>query len=155
MRIYLVRHGEAVSGAEDPDRPLSPAGRKQAERMGNVLARLGVGPVRIEYSTKTRARETAEILARSLGAADRLAERDGLKPDDPTDPLSGELGAGGEDRMVVGHLPFLERLAATLLGGNPESVRIRFAPAATACLFRGLDGAWHLEWLAVPAMFEE
>lgn len=154
VRLYLVRHGEAVSGAEDPDRPLSPEGRNQAERTGAMLARLGVQPTRIEYSVKTRARETAEGIAEALGAMDRLSVRKGLKPNDPVDPLAGEFGEGGEDRMVVGHLPFLEKLAATLLAGSSEALRIRFAPAAAACLFRGPDGAWSLEWLAGPDLLE-
>ena len=42
MRLYLVRHGDAVSSDLDPARPLSAAGRAEAARMARFLAEAGV-----------------------------------------------------------------------------------------------------------------
>ena len=72
VRVYLVRHGQALSNL-DPAPQLSPAeldhltplGAKQSEAVGRALAGRGVASV---YSSPaTRARETADAVARALG----------------------------------------------------------------------------------------
>ena len=44
MRLYLVRHAEAVSGEPDDLRPLTAAGRETARALGVRLAARGCGP---------------------------------------------------------------------------------------------------------------
>jgi ribonuclease H / adenosylcobalamin/alpha-ribazole phosphatase len=72
VRVYLVRHGQALSNL-DPAPQLStaeldhltPLGAKQSEAVGRALAGRGVASV---YSSPaTRARETADAVARALG----------------------------------------------------------------------------------------
>jgi 2,3-bisphosphoglycerate-dependent phosphoglycerate mutase len=73
--LYLIRHCAAEGQA--PDAPLTGAGRKQAERLADVLHDAGID--RIISSPFRRARESIAPLARRLGLAvdidDRLAER--------------------------------------------------------------------------------
>jgi serine/threonine-protein phosphatase PGAM5 len=67
--LYLVRHGAYnEDDPRDPDvgKALIPLGREQAERVGRRLAHLGVKFDALHASTMTRARQTAEIVARSL-----------------------------------------------------------------------------------------
>jgi len=76
--IFLVQHGKAYTEAEDPERRLTPKGIAETEKVARHLAAAGVRPAEIIHSGKTRARQTAEILARHLGAPVR--EGEGLGP---------------------------------------------------------------------------
>jgi broad specificity phosphatase PhoE len=68
MSVYLVRHAKAGSRRkwEGPDdqRPLSDAGREQAESLADWLADEGI--VRIESSPFVRCRQTVEPIAGRL-----------------------------------------------------------------------------------------
>jgi broad specificity phosphatase PhoE len=69
--LILVRHGETAWNAEkrwqgQTDIPLSDIGRAQAKLLAPRLAKLGT-PSRILTSDLSRARETAEIVARHNG----------------------------------------------------------------------------------------
>jgi len=81
MELVIVRHGrpehiEEADGAADPD--LAEVGHRQAERVGEHLAALGVDV--IVTSPMARARQTAAPLARMLGiepvVMDGVAEYD-------------------------------------------------------------------------------
>ncbi len=79
MKLVLIRHGESLANAEGRlqghlDIPLSDRGHRQAERLGERLAPLGVGA--LYTSTLARARETAEIIGVRLGLT--LEERAAL-----------------------------------------------------------------------------
>lgn len=75
--IHLVRHGphddvtRILSGRCDGS-PLNGEGRDQAKRIGEALGGAGVGAV--ETSPRLRARQTAEIIARSLGVQIRITD---------------------------------------------------------------------------------
>lgn len=66
MTLHLVRHAEA-GPAPDEVRPLAEAGRRQAERIADLLTGAGVG--RVLSSRYTRCRQTIEPLAARLGVA--------------------------------------------------------------------------------------
>ena len=63
MRLYLVRHGDALSDSEDPKRPLSETGIEEAKKTGEFLKKAGEKPLKIIHSTKLRAKQTGEIIA--------------------------------------------------------------------------------------------
>jgi broad specificity phosphatase PhoE len=72
LRVYLVRHGQALSNLDPvPDLPpaeldhLTERGRRQAEAAGRALA--GRGVTSVLTSPASRARETADAMARTLG----------------------------------------------------------------------------------------
>lgn len=68
MQLFIVRHGECaaqVTGAHDPDSPLTARGRRQVALVGAALARDGV--TAILSSPLVRALETAQIAAAALG----------------------------------------------------------------------------------------
>ena len=78
MRIYLVRHGDAVpeeDAGSDRDRWLSARGREAARILGRLLREQRVEPDAIVCSPLPRAVQTAELLAASLDflGADRVA----------------------------------------------------------------------------------
>ena len=153
MRLYLVRHGDALSAAEDPERPLSPRGRDDARRMAEALGRAGVRVREIRHSGKARAARTAEILAKHVGLAEPVAAP-GLAPNAPVEPLVDEIETRTADLMIVGHLPFLALLASRLLAGDTVVVLVEFESAAASCLERDLRGVWSLVWLLPPSLVQ-
>ncbi len=55
--------------------------------------------------------------------------------------------------MVVGHLPFMGRLASRLVAGSEEANVAAFQPGTVACLERADDGGgWALAWMVRPEL---
>lgn len=151
MRVYLVRHGEAVPESEDSSRPLSSAGRSEVEHMASHLASIRSlrDPVVIQHSGKLRALQTADIIAISIGAASAPEAARGLAPGDALEPALDMISTTEGNLMLVGHLPHIGRLAAHLLTGDPDRPLLYFKTATVACLV-GERGQWSLEWMLSP-----
>ncbi len=150
MRLYLVRHGEAVDEEVDPQRPLSPRGRHGVERVGRFLISLSITVDAVWHSNKLRAVETAQILANSVKSAKGLIERQGLSPMDLIEPMKKIIEETDEDLMVVGHLPFLDRLASMLLSEKIDKGFFVFDEATTLCLEGNHYGSWRILWMVTP-----
>jgi phosphohistidine phosphatase len=105
---------------------------------------------RIECSTKRRAFETAQILAQKLGCIDKLAERQGLKPNDPLSKVLDDLKTSSEDRMLVGHLPYMELMTSRLMAGSSGRLSIAFMPATCVCLTGRPGYPFIMEWMITP-----
>ena len=147
QKIILVRHGEATKTVENPERPLTVVGRQHAEWAASWLERCGYEVAEIRHSEKLRTRETAEILGKRLGMnGSRVRRRLGLKAHDDPAPVAVDLEADDRSLMLVGHLPFLARLAGILLTGDPDRVGLRFTDAGVLVLGRN-RGAWRVEAL--------
>lgn len=84
MRLYVIRHGESVINVEpwdkldDLDTALTPLGVQQAEALRDWFEKKNIKADALYASTLKRTRETAGIVAQSLGADivfdDRLRE---------------------------------------------------------------------------------
>ncbi len=74
MELILVRHGDALSKAQDPQRPLSDRGRAGAQSAAEAAKGLELAPIAIFHSGKLRAAQTAEILAATLEPPDGSQE---------------------------------------------------------------------------------
>ena len=127
MNLYLMRHGIAVA-AEDPevthdsDRPLTNKGAKRMRRAARGLRRLDIPLDAILTSPVLRARQTADIVAATLGLEARLEEISGLAPESTVEQLMFGL-TRYQDRvhlLVVGHEPLLSQTIARLLCGNRD-----------------------------------
>jgi len=129
-------------------RPLTADGRAEVLATARALAARGVTVAEIRHSGLARARETAEILGGTLAPPQGVHATAGLAPEDDPDIAAAELNLAAEPLMLVGHLPHLARLAATLVG-RADVERITFAPA-TAVGFRRHATCWELE-LIVPS----
>jgi phosphohistidine phosphatase len=152
--VYLMRHGEAATGQPDARRPLTPAGRAAIERVAWRAAAAGVRPGAIYHSGLLRAQQTAEILARHLGASADVHAREGLQPEDAVEPVAAWLvGQLNQDQalVLVGHLPFLGRLASQLLVNDPQLQVINFQPGALVKLSSGADG-FSVVWMLSPGV---
>ena len=154
MNLYLMRHGRALSGSPDERRPLSEAGREDAVRVAEELARREVRPARILHSGLRRARETAEIAAAALGG-DLVPESElGLRPHTHPSVMGRLIERWTEAALMVGHLPHLERLTSLLVSGDPDGGTTAFPAGALACLSRRDDATWTLEWMITPGTLE-
>ena len=154
MKLYLVRHGEALAKEIDPDQSLSEAGRANVERLAAFVGQRGVRAARILHSGKTRARQTAEILAEAMADAGACAARDGLAPNDPTAPIADEFAGSQDDTVLVGHLPFLGDLAARLVVGSEGVIVAAFRPATMVCLEHGAASGWYVAWMLCADMLD-
>ncbi|ACL04505.1 phosphohistidine phosphatase, SixA [Desulfatibacillum aliphaticivorans] len=150
MAVYLVQHGKSLPKDQDPDQGLAPLGIEESERIAGVAAGYGVKVLQIRHSGKTRALQTAEIFAKAFNPPDGVQETAGLKPMDDVAAFAPML----EDNpglMIVGHLPFMERMASYLITGNPDRPVFRFQNAGIVCLDKHPDaGTWVVKWALMP-----
>lgn len=145
MEFYLVRHGEAVSQPVNGQRPLTPAGRRDVEHVGQAAAERGIQAGKIFHSGLLRAQQTAEILSDSLGLVQGTGELIGLKPDDDPVIAKTELESSTVSLMLVGHLPHMRRLASFLVAGDADRDLVEFAPATMVGLSYE-DHRWKILW---------
>jgi len=139
MRAYLVRHGEANHEKVDPDRHLTDRGVEDVTRIAtDAVDDLGVRPTLIVHSGKARARQTAEIWAGLVGVG--VEKADGLSPNDNPSSWAARLDAEDDDVMLVGHLPFLERLTGLLVMGDAERGVAGFPAGGLVVLDRSENG---------------
>ena len=153
MQLYLVQHAPALTKEENPARPLSETGQKLAKRSASHAARLGVRVGEIRHSDKLRAAQTAEAFEATLGAPRR--ETEGLTPDDDVSLVRRDVQSLDDDLMIVGHLPFLVRLAAALLCQDESMPVVAFQQAGIVRLDRDEGGRWRLTWAIPPDIMPE
>jgi len=154
MKLYLIQHGEATTEEVDPSRPLTAKGRLDVQKIVSFLKGSGMGPVPIYHSGKTRARQTAEIIAPYLGAEGQVQEKGGLAPNDPVQGLAKEVSGMSSDVMIVGHLPFLAKLASTLLTGLESKSLVAFRMGGVVCLQRNEERTWQVAWMVTPHLLK-
>ncbi len=150
MYLYLIQHAEAKSKEKDPGRGLTESGKKTMERISDFFSRLKPEIYVIWHSGKKRAEQTAEILAASLGLKNRLITHTNLGPGDDISPVKKKIEKTKKNNIaIVGHLPYLNRLASILLSGDETMDMIRFRNAGIVCLVRD-DTGWKLSWMLTP-----
>jgi phosphohistidine phosphatase len=153
MFLYLLQHGEAVPETVDPNRPLSPHGREDVERLGDFLAGAGIGVSQVLHSGKLRAKASADILAARLGGSAVIEEQTRILPGDSPEWLADVAGTWKENVLVVGHQPFMGRFVSRLVLGKESPVVVDFSPGTMVCLARrGVTGAWFIAWMLTPAL---
>ncbi len=127
LRLMLFRHAHAdrPDNVADHERPLSPKGHQQAQRVGAYIGTHGLVPELAIVSTARRTQETWED-ARKAGGFDTS------KVNEPRiyESAAGDLLEVARAQastlasiMLVGHNPGMERLAAWLIGnGDPVAL---------------------------------
>lgn len=151
MKVYLVQHAEAKPEEVDPDRPLSERGRRDAERVAAMAGRLGIEVSQIRHSGKLRAEQTARALGETLSPAEGVVAIEGLGALDDVEPVANDLDVASAPVMLVGHLPFMERLIGELVVGDPDEAIVDVQNAAITCLSQ--DGeVWQVSWILTAEM---
>jgi phosphohistidine phosphatase len=119
MRIYLVRHGDAVpeeDAGSDRDRWLSARGREHARILGKLLREERIEPDVILSSPLPRAVQTAELLAQALDYIGIVTSLRCLEPSAHPRVAASEIMARGASVIAVSHEPMISSLGAFLLG---------------------------------------
>jgi len=153
MKLYLARHGEAVPKHINPDAPLSDNGRREAEAVAAFMAGSQAQLEQIRHSGKTRARQTAEIFAAAMGGNVNVEVMDGLDPLDPTEQVLETILRFSGDTLIVGHLPFMGRLADRLLSCSSATGLVEFNTSTVVCLHSANRREWTLKWILSPELF--
>jgi len=155
LQLYLLRHADAGDPAawprDDAERPLSAKGRRQARRLGSMLADIGWKPDVILTSPKVRAADTARLVGRAVDVKPNHEERLGATFD--VSDIGSMLAAHPEAKRVVlvGHDPDFSSIASSLTGAAIELrkgaiARIDFQDSKPA------SGQGALRWLIPPGV---
>lgn len=152
MRVYLVQHGEAQAEEVSPERELTPRGRSDIEKAAATLARSGVRVAKVYHSGKTRARQTAELLAARVAPGITPEALTGLNPNDLVGPCAERMRDWRDDALVAGHMPFMGRLAALLVTGRDQPPVVAFKQGSVVCLERDAEGRWAVAWMLRPEL---
>ena len=133
MAIYLVQHGRNLPKEQDPEKGLSDQGIEEVQRIAQVAANYGVRVVRILHSGKQRALQTAETMAAALRPENGVQAVAGIDPLDDAIAFADTLDVS-HDIMIVGHLPFLEKLTAYLVTGQDQLPVFQLQNGGIVCL---------------------
>jgi phosphohistidine phosphatase len=148
MALFLVQHGKSLPKDKDINQSLSEKGFSDVKRIANDAKGYGLQVSCIQHSGKTRARQTAEILASALNPPGGVQEKTGLKPLDDVSAFANKIN-NADKLMLVGHLPFLERLTSYLIIGSIDKPILKFQNGGIVCLDQK-DGAWFIKWTLMP-----
>jgi phosphohistidine phosphatase len=150
MALYLVQHGKSLPKDVDPEKGLSDEGIADVRRIATVAEGYGIAVRKISHSGKKRARQTAEIFESALKPEGGVEELSGIDPLDDVAAFAGNLAAK-DNQMLVGHLPFMERLAAHLITGASEPPVFKFQNGGIVCMDRHPDTrTWVITWALMP-----
>lgn len=152
MKLYLIRHGEAIercAEVREEDRWLTPKGRDRFRENARRLAKMGEIPAVIATSPLVRAVQTADILAEILDFQGELRVSRELAPGFGVEGLLRLAAACGMPRSlaVVGHEPDLGEVLGRLLGrggalplkkGAIVALKLELAETGTSARFRWL-----------------
>lgn len=153
MQLFFLRHGHAepAVGITDFERQLTPEGVSRLQVAATVMERLDLGITHLMSSPRTRANQTATVIAQRLGLAvsiheelnfgfnHRLVEQlvMGLPPDSHV--------------MLVGHEPTFSTVINDLTGATVEMKKGGLARVdmMSRSPIRGV-----LVWLVAPKVFD-
>ena len=152
MKLYFLRHAEALDGTDDAGRPLSPHGKKEAREVGRFLKGAGIEFDAAYSSPLVRAKQTAKIVLEVCGSAE-LEIADALLNETPP----GQFEAWLKDLMeakhalLAGHAPSLAERVRQLLGiTNPETLKL--PKGGLACLETEDRRAATLKFFVTPKL---
>lgn len=157
MRVYLMRHGEAVppgSRVQEEDRYLTVDGRRRVRESAEAWAlRDDPAPDGWIVSPLVRAVQTCEICVYAHASQAEVEISHRLLPTGRVSFVADLIEERADQNLaIVGHQPLLGGLAAYLLGW--ETVPAHLEPGAILALdFRG-PGDAQLVWHGVPAQDE-
>ena len=155
MQLYLMRHGEAESELTDAQRPLSETGRHDIQRVAAfVRANTAINVRTVFHSGKTRARETAEILASSVTSSGPMQGDQYLSPNADPEIWKDRLVGERDNLLLVGHLPHLNRLVALLVCGDASKTVVNFSTGTLVCLENYASESWGVKWMIGPEVVQ-
>jgi len=156
MDLLVLRHGEAGRRSplpSDSKRSLTAEGQQEIVDLSNGLKSLDVKFDHILTSPLLRAKNTAEIVAKSLKFKGKIEEIDALKPEGNKLEFYSILSKLKQDSMilVVGHEPYLSTMISEAISQSDCRINLKKAGLArirvlsTTPKIKG-----ELRWLLTP-----
>ncbi len=149
MRLYLIRHGISLHEEKEPEKSLSQEGKEQTQKIAEFLKTKSVKVDAIWHSPKLRAIQTAQIISKSISCPE-IQERNDLNPLDSVEKFPEEIQSLNKDLMIVGHLPFLQKLASLFLSGAETNQFISYKNSGAVCL--EYTDTWKIAWMVTPEL---
>lgn len=126
MKLYVLRHGDAAEHGDprykENERPLTSKGIQRTKQLAHVLREMEISLDFILSSPLTRARETAEIIARGIKDQDNMRFTEHLTPSGSMEELVHQINTvspAPRSVMIVGHEPYLSGFVSLLCTGGP------------------------------------
>jgi phosphohistidine phosphatase len=161
MDLFVLRHGKAgpsLNGSDDSKRALTGDGKDEIRKVGKWMRRKKFKFDIIATSPLTRAYETAEIVARSLGQKNRLAVWEELAPGGDLDTICYHAAQYDEDAILLtGHEPLLSMLISRIIAGNDSASLILAKGGLAKIRNYSFDKrpSGDLQWLLTPGQMME
>lgn len=153
MALFLVQHGISAQKDIDPEKGLTAQGQAETQRIAEVAKGYGVKVAKIVHSGKKRAEQTATIFRDTMSLKVPLETVSGINPKDDARAFARTISSES-NAMVVGHLPFLQRLVSCLITGSEDLKVYQFQNSGIVCLdtSEGPDGkvVWFIKWTLNP-----
>lgn len=151
MKLYLMRHGEALSPQADPERGLTESGKLKIEKLAKHLHQKGLKFSHIIHSKKKRALQTAEIMADHISPEIKPVLHQNITPNDDPALITDEINLWVEDTLITSHLPFVPNLITSLTGQDAYLSAISFETGTIVCLEKNDNGVWSVIWATSPS----
>ena len=152
MALYLVQHGLSLSKHVDPEKGLSPEGTSAVNRIAEIAQKYQVRVNQIRHSGKKRAQQTADIFADMLAPPKGVQQISGINPLDDVSVIAGTISSD-DNVMLVGHLPFMERMTSFLITGSIENPVFKFQNSGIVCLDQDTETkSWCIKWTLMPTI---
>lgn len=148
MSLYLVRHGKYLSSDQDPEKGLSQYGSEEIKRVAEQIKRYRTPISSIKHSGKKRALQTAEIIASVLDPGIKIQKINGINPQDDVVEYADKIDSSNNE-MLVGHLPFMEKLISYLITGSQDKKVLNFFNGTAVCLNIEFKD-WVIQWSILP-----
>ncbi|MEM0954535.1 MAG: histidine phosphatase family protein [Pseudomonadota bacterium] len=156
MRVFVLRHGDAVVPPGGKARSLTLRGEREAQAAGRLLAGRGIDCV--FSSPLLRARQTTALVQPALGDIS-VTFSDDLVPPSTGETLCAQIEAcGAETVLLVSHMPLVAHLVSWLVAGDYRSYPlVGYPEAGTVALDMDIcgQGMATLAWFAFPPDFDK
>ena len=153
MALFLVQHGISAPKDIDPEKGLSDFGREETNRIAQVAKGYKIPVKKIVHSGKKRAEQTAGIYHEILALEIPMKKISGINPMDDVQIFAATIQLE-ENLMVVGHMPFMERLISFLTTGSENSRVFKFQNSGIVCLDMerrdDKKADWFIKWTLNP-----
>lgn len=125
------------------------------ERLAQFLEESNITVSRVLHSGKLRAEQTAMYLSRALFPSGVMEASQMMAPNDCVTTFAQQVGDWNADVLLVGHLPFMDKLVAKLIIGDETGSIVNYLPGTVVCLERDEMGLWSILWMLRPDLFSK
>jgi len=161
MDVFILRHGEAGQrlAMGDDERPLTVAGLEEVDAVAKGMKALKLDFDQIITSPIRRSRETAAVVAKSLGNGKMVETWSELKPEGSRIELYKKLSKLKQNHLVllVGHEPYLSTMIGEIISGS-SNCKVSLKKAGLAKIYimtftPKVSG--ELRWLLTPKQMKK